>query len=155
MERPGIQIEASADLCAAIVHYVARTREAVVVDDTNVPHPFAHDLYITTHQPRSICCLPLLYQGQLSGVLYLENNLATAAFTPARLEVLELLSTQAAIALENATLYADLQQENAERKRAETELQRRADEFAALYEIARDLATQQDVPSCSRRSSNT
>jgi PAS domain S-box-containing protein len=68
------------------------------------------------------------------GLLYLENNLATHAFTPERVTVLELLASQAAISLENALLYADLQQENSERKRAEEALREREARIRRLVE---------------------
>ena len=57
---------------------------------------------------RSVLCLPLLKQAKLIGVLYLENNLASHVFTPARISLLELLASQAAISLENARLYGEL-----------------------------------------------
>jgi transcriptional regulator with GAF, ATPase, and Fis domain len=46
-------------------------------------------------------------------VLYLENSLASHVFTPARIAVLKLLASQAAISLENAHLYTDLHQAQA------------------------------------------
>jgi GAF domain-containing protein len=67
---------------------------------------FTHDPYILKYQPKSLLCTPLLNQGKLVGVLYLENNLITGAFTPDRLEILNLLSSQAAISLENAQLFS-------------------------------------------------
>ena len=70
----------------------------------------------------------------LIGLLYLENNLATHAFTSERLTVLELLASQAAISLENALLYADLKQENSERKRAEEALREREARIRRLVE---------------------
>jgi light-regulated signal transduction histidine kinase (bacteriophytochrome) len=76
-----------------------------------------------------VLCLPILRQDALIGMLYLENSLITDAFTPERLAVLELLTAQAAISLENALLYTDLQQENSERKRAEAALRKAHDEL--------------------------
>jgi C4-dicarboxylate-specific signal transduction histidine kinase len=73
---------------------------------------------------KSILCLPIVKQAQLIGLLYLENDLTTGAFTSSRIAVLELLASQAAVSLEHALLYADLQRENSERKRAEEELRR-------------------------------
>jgi PAS domain S-box-containing protein len=92
----------------AIIQYVIRTHEPVILNDATHEGNFIHDPYIHQHQPRSLLCLPLLTQSQLVGVLYLENQLATGAFTPERTQVLNLLSTQAAIAIENAKLYAQL-----------------------------------------------
>ena len=106
-------------LPAAILNYVRRSREPVLLMDAAAPHPFSADPYFAQRHPKSVLCLPILRQSALIGVLYLENNLATHAFPPDRVKVLELLASQAAISLENAQLYTDLQQENSERKRAE------------------------------------
>ena len=70
--------------------------------------PFSADSYIRQHHARSILCLPLINQAKLIGVLYLENNLTPHVFTPARIAVLKLLASQAAISLENTRLYRDL-----------------------------------------------
>ncbi|BAZ33082.1 serine/threonine protein kinase [Cylindrospermum sp. NIES-4074] len=97
-------------LSTAIINYVARTQENVVLNDAAEEGQFSRDPYIVTTQPKSILCTPLLNQGKLSGILYLENNLATGAFTPGRVEVLNILSSQAAISIENSRLYATLEQ---------------------------------------------
>ena len=68
-------------------------------------HPFSADAYIRQTQARSVLCLPLVKQAKLIGVLYLENNLTSHVFTPARIAVLKLLASQAAISLENTRLY--------------------------------------------------
>jgi PAS domain S-box-containing protein len=101
----------------SIIHYVLRTREPVIVDNAAADNPFAADPYLHQHQARSILCLPLINQSKLIGVLYLENNLAPHVFTPARLSVLKLLASQAAIALENAHLYRDLADREAKIRR--------------------------------------
>jgi|GEM_PF-117296 len=93
----------------AIVNYVIRTQESVVLNDATKEGNFTRTPYILKQQPKSLLCTPLLNQGKLLGILYLENNLTTGAFTPERLEVLNLLSSQAAIAMENAKLYAQVQ----------------------------------------------
>ncbi len=93
----------------SLVRYVIRTHESVILDDASKPNLFSGDAYLRGRHARSILCLPLLQQGQLTGLLYLENNLASHVFTPARISVLELLASQAAISLENARLYAALQ----------------------------------------------
>jgi signal transduction histidine kinase/CheY-like chemotaxis protein len=101
-----------------------RTQESVILDDASAQHEFSTDDYIRRHRVRSVLCLPLIKQATLIGVLYLENNLAPRVFTPARSAVLKLLASQAAISLENAYLYTDLQQEDSERRRAEEALRR-------------------------------
>ena len=126
-----------ADLPETVLHYVIRTRESVVLHDALVANVFSRDEYLGRRRTRSILCLPIVTHARLVGVLYLENNLTAGAFTPDRIAVLELLASQAAISLEHAQLYADLQQENIERKRAEDELRRSE---ASLREAQSELA---------------
>ncbi|MCY1020391.1 trifunctional serine/threonine-protein kinase/ATP-binding protein/sensor histidine kinase [Pyxidicoccus sp. MSG2] len=97
----------------SVVQYVQRTREAVVQHDAASEGMFTADPYVARARARSVMCLPLLNQGKVMALLYLENNLAAGAFTKDRLEVLRILSAQAALSLYNATLYADLQQTSA------------------------------------------
>src|SRR4029450_8193616 len=78
---------------------------------------FSEDSYIRQHHARSILCLPLLKQAKLIGVLYLENNLALHVFTPARIAVLNLLASEAAISLENTRLYSELTEREARIRR--------------------------------------
>ncbi|WP_438031960.1 AAA family ATPase [Sorangium sp. So ce204] len=129
--------EALAALPQSILNYVLRSHERVLLDDATARHPFSEDAYFTRKKPRSVLCLPIVRQTRLLGLLYLENNLVTGAFTPGRLTVLELLASQSAISLENAMLYTDIEQENAERRRAERELR---ESQAALQAIVDNSA---------------
>src|SRR5258706_1880388 len=106
-----------AELPESVLHTVIRTRQSVILDDASAQNPFPADEYICQKHARSVLCLPLVKQAKLIGVLYLENNLASHAFTPARISVLELLASQAAISLENARLYSDLQEREARIRR--------------------------------------
>ncbi|QRM34255.1 AAA family ATPase [Microvirga sp. VF16] len=101
----------------SVLHYVLRTRESVILDDALAESPFAADPYIRQCKARSILCLPLLNQAKLIGMLYLENNLAPRVFVPARIAVLKLLASQAAISLENTVLYRDLAEREARIRR--------------------------------------
>jgi PAS domain S-box-containing protein len=92
----------------SIIQYVIRTRESVILNDATREGHFINEPYIQHNQTQSLLCLPLLNQSKLVGVLYLENQSVTGAFTPERSHVLNLLSTQAAIAIENAKLYSKL-----------------------------------------------
>ena len=98
----------SGDVSTAIANYVARTKESVVLHDASREGKFTNDPYIQAHQPKSILCAPLLNQGKLVSIVYLENNLTTGAFTPDRLEIVKLLSSQAAISIDLAKLYAEV-----------------------------------------------
>jgi PAS domain S-box-containing protein len=102
------------ELPEAIARYVVRTRSSVLLDDALSAHAFSDDAYLASTTPRSVLCLPLLKQGRLIGVLYLENRLAPRVFTADRVSVLELLASQAAISLENARLFAELAASQAE-----------------------------------------
>ena len=100
--------EIMAPIPDSLIHYVARTHENVILDDASAPNSFAQDIYFSQHQARSILCLPLLKQAKLIGVLYLENSLTPRVFTPARVSVLKMLASEAAISLENTRLYEEL-----------------------------------------------
>lgn len=89
----------------AIVNYVKRSHEKVLLDDASLPNIYSTDNYIVAHKPKSVLCLPLLNQGKLAGMIYLENNLVGGAFTDDHLAVLELLLGQIVISLENAVLF--------------------------------------------------
>jgi PAS domain S-box-containing protein len=106
-----------AELPESVLHTVIRTRESVILDDALAQNPFSGDEYLCQKRARSVLCLPLVKQAKLIGVLYLENNLASHVFTPARISVLKLLASQAAISLENARLYNDLQEREAKIRR--------------------------------------
>src|SRR5246500_4317778 len=97
-----------AALPESLVRYVMRTQETVMLDDASSQNPFSGDPYIVQCRARSILSLPLINQGKLIGILYLENNLTPRVFTPARVTVLKVLASQAAISLENSQLYRDL-----------------------------------------------
>jgi PAS domain S-box-containing protein len=118
----------------SILRYVIRTRKSVILDDASVQNLFSADEYLRLRHSRSILCLPLLKLGDLTGVLYLENNLIPRVFTPDRLAVLELLASQAAISLENSRLYADLRHENSDRTKAEEALRASEERWRKLFE---------------------
>ncbi len=103
----------AADLPESVFHYVLRTKESVLLHNASSHNSFSADGYIRDHRSRSMLCLPILKQTRLIGMLYLENNLTTAAFTPARMVVLTLLASQAAISIENASLYRELAEREA------------------------------------------
>jgi PAS domain S-box-containing protein len=108
------------DLPQSALHYVIRTRERVVLDDASVGNLYSADEYVRKNRPRSVICLPIVKQTKLAGALYLENNLTPCAFTSDRVTVLELLASQAAISLENASLYSDLMRSQAFLSEAQT-----------------------------------
>ena len=106
-----------AALPQSLVRFVMRTRDTVILEDASSENLFSADPYLVQHRARSVLCLPLINQGNLIGALYLENNLAPRVFGPARIAVLKLLASQAAMALENTRLYGDLAKREAKIQR--------------------------------------
>src|SRR5262249_47121212 len=106
----------------SILNYVVRTKETVILDDASTANGFSSDPYFLQHHTRSILCLPLINQAKLSGVLYLENNLTPRVFTAARIAVLKVLASQAAISLTNSYLYREQKQTEAALRRSEAYL---------------------------------
>ncbi len=125
-------VESFAPIAITIVNYVRRTGESLAIADARQDGRFATDAYIMEQRPGAILCVPILWQAHFRGILYLENNLPRAAFTPDRIEMMHILSAQAAISLENARLYAEMKQEMSERKRAEEALRTLAEGTATV-----------------------
>ena len=113
-----MSIDACAQLCPEVVRYVARTLEPVVIDDAAVDRVHPTAAYADRSGARSILCVPVLQRGTLVAVLYAENGATTHAFTPARVSLLQVIASQAAISITNARLYETLEDKVAERTRA-------------------------------------
>ena len=96
-------------LPSSIINTVKRTQKTLLLNNLEQNNTFIADSYLLKQQPKSLLCIPILNQGKLIGILYLENNFTTEAFTPERIEVLNLLTAQAAISIENARLYQELE----------------------------------------------
>lgn len=123
------------DLPLAVLHFACHARQHVLLDDARLPGALARGPYLARVRPLSVLGLPLVKQGRLVGALYLENRLATHVFTPERVELLEMIAAQAAISLENARLYENLQAEEAAVRELNETLERRvAERTAALGE---------------------
>jgi len=101
--------DTAAAMPESLVRYVMRTQETVILEDASSENAFSGDPYIAQRRARSILCLPLINQGKLIAILYLENNLTPHVFTPDRVTVLKVLASQAAISLQNSRLYRDLE----------------------------------------------
>ncbi|MDZ8105929.1 MAG: ATP-binding sensor histidine kinase [Nostoc sp. DedQUE12a] len=93
------------DVPVKIINYVKNTQQTIVIDNCKTDIPGVIGEYMLEHQPQSVLCVPIINQGYLLGILYLENSLTQGVFTNDRLSVINLLSSQAAISLENARLY--------------------------------------------------
>jgi GAF domain-containing protein len=142
---PSIPLESSQDVAISLVNTVKRSLKPLVIVDARVSSPVAGDRYIEQHQPKSILCIPILNQGQLIGILYLENNLTVGAFTSDRIEVLNLLASQAAISLENARLYQESQQAFTHLKQAQLKIVQ-SEKMSALGNLVAGVAHEINNP---------
>jgi predicted ATPase/signal transduction histidine kinase/ActR/RegA family two-component response regulator len=104
-----ISLAASLDVPFSVVNTVQNNLTSLVLGDVIHHQQFGSDDYIQLNQPKSILCMPILNQGQTIGILYLENQIAIDSFTPERVELLQVIVAQAAISIENAKLYRQLQ----------------------------------------------
>ncbi|MDP5018948.1 MAG: AAA family ATPase, partial [Dolichospermum sp.] len=107
-----LPLENSNKFSVSIIRYVVRTQETIVLNNATKEGQFTNDYYVQNHQPQSILCIPLINQGKLISIVYLENNLTTGAFTEERVQIIKLLSGQAAIAIENARFYQKMAELN-------------------------------------------
>ncbi|MEH1883990.1 trifunctional serine/threonine-protein kinase/ATP-binding protein/sensor histidine kinase [Nostoc sp.] len=118
-----IPVEAYQDLPLSVINYVFRTQQYLVLNDAIITEPFNLDIYIQESKTKSIFCLPIIYQSQITGIIYLENKLSSGTFLPERVEVLKVLVSQMAIAIQNARLYTREQDKSRELEQSIKDLQ--------------------------------
>lgn len=133
------------DFSISIVNYCARTKKNLILTNAGSDDVFARDPYIIKNQTQSVLCMPLLQHGTILGVLYLENNHISGAFTPDRVEVLGILTAQAAISIQNATLYENLKNEITERTEAEEALKESEAKYKKILEEMEDAYCETDL----------
>ena len=104
IERP-VPLESCPGLSHAIVSYVFRSQEPVILADASREGPFQNDRHVRSNNCKSVLCMPLMNKGLATGVLYMENNLGTNVFTEKQIELLNIITAQAAVSLENARLF--------------------------------------------------
>lgn len=122
-----IDFEHNESLPKKIIYYVNRSLDSVILDNASTSEQYIYDQYIIQKKPKSIMCMPVLSKGNLLGILYLENNLLEGAFNNERIQILKIISSQLAISLENATLYANLE-------RSEKQIRHHHDQLEKLVE---------------------
>ncbi|MEG3846876.1 AAA family ATPase [Microcoleus sp. herbarium19] len=139
-----VPMSSFSELPATLINYVKRTLKTVVLDDATAENNFSFDPYLMQEKPKSVLCAPILNQGKLIGLLYLENQLTIGAFTRDRTEIVQLLCTQAAISIENARLYALEQEKNDRLLRSEArfrQLIERSADSILIFDLDRMIFT--------------
>jgi PAS domain S-box-containing protein len=141
LNRPSILVDESLDIPQTVINYVINTQEILVLANASVDPITKNCPYIQKHQCQSILCLPILAQGKLIGLFYLENNLTTGVFTSSRLELMKILASQGAIAINNARLLAREQEKSQQLQQYILELAQKEEQYRSIFESVNDGMT--------------
>ncbi|TGK19945.1 GAF domain-containing protein [Leptospira fluminis] len=126
--------EAGHLLPTEVIYFCFRSGQKILLADASKDPLYSVNSYVRRSKPKSLLCMPITKQGRTLCVLYLENRLTSGIFDQHRLEILEILSAQAVISLENAKLYEDITSMNSE---LEKKVAERTEELEQSLEIIR------------------
>jgi PAS domain S-box-containing protein len=138
-------VDKSEDIPVSIIHYVSRTQKPLLLSNASEIGIFKTDSYILQKQPKSVLCVPILHKNKFIGLVYLENNLATNAFSQERWQIIQVLTSQAAIAIENARLFA-IQEEKSQQLAASLEqIAQKEEQYRGIFENTIDALSIYDL----------
>jgi predicted ATPase/serine phosphatase RsbU (regulator of sigma subunit)/tRNA A-37 threonylcarbamoyl transferase component Bud32 len=130
-------------LCIPVIQLALNLGQPVVIPDAPADPAYYSDPYIQKEKPRSILCSPILIQGKTLGAVYLENRIISDAYTPPQMEILNIISSQAAISIENARYYQTLEDKVTERTKTieeqKIQLERKNMKMTADLNLARKI----------------
>ncbi|WP_155273905.1 GAF domain-containing sensor histidine kinase, partial [Clostridium novyi] len=115
MENP-IALEEYTKISKLLVNYVVRTKKSILLDDGKCEDIVFDDKYIVDNKVKSILCTPIIAKEKIIGIIYLENRSSSGIFNEKRLSIVELIASQAAISIENAFMYEEINTLNKELK---------------------------------------
>ena len=140
-----ISLDECKGVSPSVIHYVYRSENPLVLRNAWQEENFRNDPHIVENRCKSILCLPVLNKGVVVALLYMENNLASDAFTAQHLKILQIISSQAAISLQNAKLYEDVTTEMAARKKTEEALRVSEEKYRTILEEMQDIYSETDL----------
>ena len=129
-----IFVDDSKDIPVSIISYAARTQKPLVLSNAGEVGMFKNDSYILHKQPRSVLCTPIFYQSKFIGLIYLENNLIVDAFSQERLQIIQVLTSQAAIAIENARLFAQQKEKSQQLAASLAQIAQQEEQYRGIFE---------------------
>ncbi|HPS57310.1 MAG TPA: PAS domain S-box protein [Spirochaetota bacterium] len=129
----------------SVINFTARTGESVVLANAVSDKTFSMDEYFRSCGVKSVLCQPLVNQQKLKGIIYLENSLATDVFSTERMELVKLLSAQAAISLDNAILFERTLSAESEIQQQYEEMQSQFEEMESMNEELHSAYTELDL----------
>ncbi|MEM7181870.1 MAG: SpoIIE family protein phosphatase [Spirochaetota bacterium] len=116
-------LEDATNVPLSIINYVLRSKRPLILNDAKKNKQFESDTYLQVSKVKSVLCAPLSTKGVLTGIIYLENNITSGTFTEDKASLLQTLASQAAISIENAKLYANIENVTREKTRVSTEME--------------------------------